>query len=42
MFEAFYAQYVATCAAHAVAPLGRSDLQALIELLLEHAVATVQ
>jgi hypothetical protein len=42
MFEAFYARYVAMCAAHSVTPLCRADLRALIEVMLERANATVQ
>ena len=42
MFDAFYARYVAACAALAVAPLSAAELRSFIETLLERTDATVQ
>jgi hypothetical protein len=42
MFNAFYARYVAACAALAITPLPQAELRALIEALVERAGATLQ
>jgi hypothetical protein len=42
MFNAFYARYVAACAALSVAPLSQIELRVLIEALVERGGATLQ
>lgn len=42
MLDAFYARYVAACAAWSIAPLSHAELRALIDTLIERAGATVQ